>query len=206
MSEVDTQAIADTIETTPGWTEMQKKYQTNERRGPNKYFGAHAWIKKDLKRWEELDQAGLITPNLKVLDIGSGFGYFAIVGMAYTGSNCIELADVPDPVYDAVTSVLGLSKYEVDVRAFTLIQIQNNDKRYDLITCYRIVFDKWNGFWEEEEYRFFLHDLQSLLNKGGSIVLGFNDRRENKFMKWAAPLGAQWINNHDVLIPYEVLK
>ena len=203
---VDTKAIAAVIEATSGWAEAKEKYYIGSKRGPDKYFSAYTWIEACFQRWKVLEQEGLISSNLKVLDIGAGFGYFAIVGKAYTGSNHIEMADVPDPMFDVVTSLLGLSKYKLEVNAFIPMQLQNNSKRYDLITAYRIVFDKWAGFWGEEEYRFFLRDIfDSLLNEGGSVVLGFNDKREKGFMSWAGPLGARCISKHDVLLPYETV-
>jgi hypothetical protein len=87
------------------------------------------------------------------------------------------------------------------VRSFTPIQLQGS---YDLVTAYRVVFDK---DWTEGEWRFFLRDIHnSLLNEGGSIVLGFNNKREKRFMKWAEPMGARYISKHDVLVPYGMLN
>ena len=203
MSEVNTKFIVTTIEATPGWVEAKERYHIGTKRGPDKYFHTHVWVKEALRRWEALDRAvpTLVNPNLKVLDIGAGFGYFSIVGKEYTGSDQIELSDVPNPMHDAVTSSLGLSKHTLEVCELTPMPLKG---RYDLVTAYRIVFD---GGWGEKEYRFFLRDIRdSLLNEGGSVVLGFNNKREKRFMEWAAPLGARYIGKHDVLLPYEVLN
>lgn len=190
--------ITSRIEASPGWTEAKTKYLKGSKRGPDKYFNTHVWVSEAFRRWDSLQR--FVPTNIKVLDIGAGFGYFAIVGREL--GNQVELADVSNPLYDTVTSILGLSKHELDVSAFTPIQLQSG--RYDLVTAYRIVFDK---DWKEDEWRFFLRDVRnSLLNEGGSIVLGFNDGREKLFMEWAESLGARRINRRNVFIPYEVLN
>ncbi len=190
--------IAARIEALPGWSEAKAKHFKGSKRGPDKYFNTHHWVREASRRWDAL--AFVDTPGLKVLDIGAGFGYFAIVGKE--AGNQIELTDVPHPIYDDVTSLLGLSKHELRVSAFTPMRFQGG--HYDLVTAYRVVFDKG---WGEDEWRFFLRDVRdTLLNEGGSIVLGFNDRRDKRFMEWAGPLGARRISKHDVLLSYEVLN
>ncbi len=191
----DIETITAAIEATPGWAEAKAKHFVGSKRGPDKYFRTRAWVEVAVRRWMALEP--LVTPNFKVLDIGAGFGYFAIVGKAYTDH--IDLVDVPHPIYDEVTRLLELPKYEQEVRAFTPFV----GGRYDLITAHRMVFDKG---WGQDEWQYFLRDVRDMLNEGGSVVLGFNNRRDKRFMKWAEPFGALRISEHDVLLTYEALN
>jgi hypothetical protein len=194
---IDTKAVTARIEALPGWAEAKAEHYKGSKRGPDKYFRTKSWVDVAAQRWKAIDHLEF---PIKVLDIGAGFGYFAVVGNLY--GNQIELADVPHPIYDAVTPLLGLTKQELEIKPLTPVTLQGN---YDLVTAYRIVFDKG---WGEDEWRFFLRDVRdNLLNEGGSVVLGFNDRRDRAFMRWACTFSRQVyrVGKHDVHLPYESL-
>jgi hypothetical protein len=180
----------------PGWSDLKKSHLITKK-SSTKYFNTHIWLKVVKQRWAELE--GVVTPESTVLDIGTGFGYFPLYGLHHNKAAVIEAVDMPDELYDTVTALLDVSKHELTVEAFTLL---NLTRQYDVVTAYRMAFDRT---WGEAEWRFFLRDVyDNLLNEGGSLVLGFNDGRDRRFVRWAGK--QRRLNSRDMLLSYEVIE
>lgn len=210
------------VETNPLWKALESRFRdliadlAKDPAGAGKYFDLHQWLPNSVARWATIKRyrPHLVTPDTTALDISTGFGYFPLAGKHLFGVKSIDATDAPgvrwSDLYDDVTHVFGIRKYELFVRKFEALDIRNDGRRYDLLTSYQMVFDVWNGIWGEQEWRFFLKDVrESLLNEGGAIVLGFNQRGDVGFMKWAKPLGAAYLGEKHravVIVPWEALE
>lgn len=193
------------IEKNPEWKKLLLKHSKSlakpTKRGPDKYFNLN-WLDVAFNRWMTIKNHNLIFDS--VLDIGTGFGYFSITGKYIFGIKEVEATDVPNSLYDEVTEIFGIIKHKLFIKKFQ--ELENLNKKYDLITSHRIVFDSWNGRWEKKEWLFFLKDIyKKFLNKDGNIVLSFNKRES---LNISISLGANILNKKDrmVVFSWENLK
>lgn len=117
----------------------------------------------------------------RILDIGSGGGYFVAVcrhlGHEAVGTE-VPVATLSRDVqlaYDVLGSVLHCPcDHRLVVRAFEPIQL---DARFDLINAHKICF---NGFrrpneWSVPEWRYFVNDARRHLSDNGRIQLELNE-------------------------------
>ena len=134
-----------------------------------KYLDAERWLARCERRLRAL---GLRRPS-RILDIGTGCGYFPFVCRAH-GHEVVAI-DHPDrdPMYRDVTAALGI---DVTDHAVTAREPLPSLGMFDAITAYMVTF---NGhivppLWGVAEWAFLLDDLKSRLNPGGAIVLELN--------------------------------
>lgn len=112
----------------------------------------------------------------RILDIGSGPGYFLLV-CRYFGHS-VQGLDLPDnPLYRELFAEFGIDRIESAVRPFEpLVGLGGS---YNLITAYAATFcenivEKNNKKWGNNEWEFFLSDIAPKLHKGGRIFLRMN--------------------------------
>ena len=91
-----------TIEATFQEAGVREKFQEDvaawsKKRGPVKYFDVSAWLKVCVDRWRliESSRPDLVMRDTEVLDIGTGFGYFPVVGRHLFDMKSIEATDAP---------------------------------------------------------------------------------------------------------------
>ncbi len=143
-----------------------------------KYLDAPRWLRLNLRRVHDL---GLHRgrPGLRILDLGSGAGYFLFL--------CRELGhqgvgmDVPEPAfYGEMFSLLGLRRVVAPVRPRVPLPpelVPADGGRFDLVTAFSIAF---NGHlspapWGPAEWDLLLADLRTrFLTPGGRVYLDLN--------------------------------
>ncbi len=118
---------------------------------------------------------------LRILDIGTGTGYFPYV-CGHFGHTVAALDMDDKPIYNDVTRALGVDRTTWKVRAFEALP--NLGTRFDLVTAFRIVFNRNSeveGVWRVPEWSYFLEDLrQHQLVPNGRVYLDLNAERDGK--------------------------
>lgn len=124
-------------------------------------------------------------PRRRILDLGSGGGYFVAV-CRYLGHAC-DATEVPESrlssptaiTYGAVRSALRVGPpIDLVITANTPIDVPGIEPAsYDLITAHKVCF---NGHmrptvWSAAEWRFFVNDICRFLTPGGRLVLELNE-------------------------------
>ena len=127
----------------------------------------------------------------KVLDIGSGPGYFLLVCKYF--NHHVTGLDLPDnKLYDDMFDELEINRIVRPVKPYE--SLLDSDSRYDLITAYAATFcehipHKMNKKWGYGEWRFFLDDLGKNLNPNGKIFMRMNINN---------PRGLKAVNGYDI--------
>lgn len=114
-------------------------------------------------------------PPLKILDIGTGFGYFQLA--------CQELGhdttglDIPDDAVWRATDILGVLCVLHMIQAYDpLPEILSG---YDLIATFGVNFRRDDEtYWGPDEYTFFAADIRKRLRPGGRWILRPNQTDE----------------------------
>lgn len=143
-----------------------------------KYLDLDYWVLECMRRFYRLglhkESAGK-----KILDLGTGAGYFPFVCNYY--GHRAEALDVPDnEMYNNTIRALGINRYQQYIRAFKDLDIID---RYDLITGFMICFNnhKTPQVWHIKEWDFFLKSIaEKNLNKGGNLFFSFNAESEEE--------------------------
>lgn len=144
-----------------------------------KYLNFDAYIRAYYK---DAQMLGLDSePPRRILDIGTGVGYFPYICAAL--GNTATAIDVDDyPVYNATTAALGIDRYVHRIKAFEPLPALPT--KFDLITAFAICFNnhKEPALWGVDEWRFFLRDLASnYLAPGGKLFFRFNVENDGAF-------------------------
>jgi SAM-dependent methyltransferase len=145
-----------------------------------KYLDAERWLQLNIRRAQELKLTGR-TRRLRILDLGSGAGYFLLVAR-HLGHSGMGL-DIPDPpMYGEIFELFGLKRAVWEIKAFQ--PLPDLGERFDLVTAFSICFNehKRSDLWTAKEWGFFLDDLETrFLNAGGEIFLGMNPEEDGSF-------------------------
>jgi SAM-dependent methyltransferase len=167
----DAEAIMKTID-------REKFEKIRRRRGvenpgdtPAKYLDLPTWLNANLQRIRDLELD--LGRSRRVLDIGSGSGYFLYI-CGLLGHAAVGL-DVDDmPMFNETIALLGVKRVVWRVRAF--VPLPDLGKRFDLITAHMICFNnhKVPGLWGVNEWDFFLDDISRFLAPGGRIWFELN--------------------------------
>jgi SAM-dependent methyltransferase len=149
-----------------------------------KYTDYHFWLMLNLDRAGYL---GLHTSApLRILDIGSGPGYFLALSRAL-GHDCSGV-DVPEEYFTAIErkvyrELLGAIRCaphtsRLAIEKFAPLPFES--EQYDLITAFWICFNRHRmpGEWGAQEWRFFLDDARRCLRPGGKLHLELVEHRE----------------------------
>jgi SAM-dependent methyltransferase len=145
-----------------------------------KYLDAERWLQLNIRRAQDLKLTSRTRP-LRILDLGSGAGYFLLVAR-YLGHSGMGL-DIPyPPMYGELFELFGLKRVVSEIKAFQALP--DVGERFDLVTAFSICFNghKQPDLWTSKELAFFLNDLETrFLNPGGEIFLGMNPEEDGTF-------------------------
>jgi hypothetical protein len=110
----------------------------------------------------------------KILDIGTGVGYFPYICNRYGhDGHAMDLGDFP--VFNELIQLLDVDRMDYCVKPFE--QLPAVVGKYDLITAFLICFNNHNqnDLWGVKEWDFFLKDLaKNQLNPQGKVFFHFN--------------------------------
>ena len=143
-----------------------------------KYLELEKWMRTNLRRVQDL---GLDYGFRKrILDIGSGTGYFLHI-CRFLGHDVVGLDIDILPMYREMMQLLGLKRVVWEIEPFR--PLPDLGRPFDLITCFMICFNghKSEAVWGTAEWRFFLDDLESHLRPSGRIQLGFNRENDGQY-------------------------
>ncbi len=146
--------------------------------GWRKYLDLDRWIAINIRRVQELELDW--GRRQSVLDLGSGAGYFLYI-CKWLGHRTLGL-DIGDvQMFGEMFHALALERVIRRVEAFE--PLPDFGRKFDLITAFMICFNGHKGrkLWKPAEWEFFLDDLETRLNPGGRIRLGFNRESDGKF-------------------------
>jgi SAM-dependent methyltransferase len=166
--------------------ELAAKHESALLPGQNwtKYFDNRRWLKLNIRRAQDIGLDRARRP-LRVLDLGSGAGYFLFV--------CRELGhggmglDVAEPAfYGEIFEQLGLERvvWRIEARQ-ALPEDLLAGGRFDLVSAFSIAFNghKTAQVWGPGEWEFLLNDLRErFLLPGGRIYLDLNPEPDGSFM------------------------
>ena len=145
-----------------------------------KYLDADRWLSLNIRRAQELRLTARPRP-LRILDLGSGAGWFLLVAR-HLGHSGVGL-DIPDPpMYGELFELFGLKRMVWEIKAYELLP--DLGERFDIVTAFSICFNghKRSDLWTSKEWTFFLDDLQKrFLRPGGEIFLGMNPEEDGAF-------------------------
>ncbi len=149
-----------------------------------KYLEAPRWLKLNIRRAQDIGLDRERRP-LRVLDLGSGAGWFLFV-CKHLGHPGLGI-DVPHPAfYGEIFEKLGLQRVVAPVEAQKLLpDALLTGGKFDLVTAFSIEFNKhapW-GMWTAADWEHLLNDLRDrFLLPGGRIYFDLNPNYDGQFM------------------------
>lgn len=146
----------------------------------NRFEDVAYWIDINVERAQDLwlDRA----PPLRILDIGSGAGYFLYV-CKFFGHHVLGFDTDNEPLFRATIELLDVPRVIGRVERQT--PLPNLQQRFDLVTAHRICFHRIGKVrdgveWSPADWEFFIKDVRTnLLNEGGRLLLDFNPRPDS---------------------------
>ncbi len=137
-----------------------------------KYLDVDGFLRMNIRRAQDLRLN--LGPPLRVLDLGSGGGYFLFVCRSL-GHSGVGL-DVGEPaMYGEMFELFELTRVLWRIEAFQPLPVLG--ERFDLITAFSICFNghKSERIWGVREWEFLFDDLQqNFLKPGGRIYFDLN--------------------------------
>ena len=148
-------------------------------RKTNAWQDAAHWIDINVGRAQDLRLNR--SPSLRILDLGSGAGYFLYV-CHFLGHNGLGLDLDDDPFFGAMTKYFKVPRviWQIDPG----IPLPDLGEKFDLVTGHRVCFhritrdenDVWKE-WTPADWKFFIHDIRTrFLKPHGRLLLEFLPR------------------------------
>ena len=156
-----------------GFERVRSTYANpNDPIGWPKYVDAWQWIELAIKqaRFLQLDRR----KPLRVLDIGSGAGYFLFVCKQFGHSVMGLDLDWP-PMYAEMFEILEMPRRVWRIEPFE--PLPNLGSRFDLLTGFAVCFNSHGSadVWGMKEWEFFLDDVfENIVSKTGEIYFELN--------------------------------
>jgi SAM-dependent methyltransferase len=143
----------------------------------NRFEDVVYWIDINVERAQDLwlDRA----PPLRILDLGSGAGYFLYV-CKHFGHDALGFDTDTEPLFHATTELLGVRR--VIGRIERQAPLPDFGGKFDLVTAHRICFHRIGKVrdgleWSVADWEFFINDIRArFLNENGRLLLDFNPR------------------------------
>lgn len=148
---------------------------------PSKYLDLEDWMRRNVKRARNQGLRAA-PPRLRVLDIGSGAGYFLHV-VRCLGHEPLGLDIDEQPLFRETFAALGLPRVIHRIEAFR--PLPDLGGPFDLVTGHLTCFNRRadGSHWGPEEWDFFLADLESRLRPGGKMQFELNALRDGRHME-----------------------
>ena len=148
-----------------------------------KFLNIEYWLRRNFLRVAKLSLHK--TSPQKILDIGTGAGYFPYICKFY-GHKVIGI-DVPDiGLYNDMTDLLNITRVLKPVNVFK--KLPDCGMKFDIVTSFRSYFNfDLKGYWKDEfwgvnEWRFFLEDLaNNQLRRNGKVYIILHPRKDNTY-------------------------
>jgi SAM-dependent methyltransferase len=146
----------------------------------NRFEDVAYWIDINIERAQDLwlDRAR----PLRILDLGSGAGYFLYVCKLF-GHHVLGFDTDNEPLFRAISELLDV--HRVIGRVERQVPLPNFHERFDLVTAHRICFHRlgkvrYGVEWSSADWEFFIRDIrQNLLTDRGRLLLDFNPRADD---------------------------
>jgi SAM-dependent methyltransferase len=143
----------------------------------NRFEDVVYWIDINVERAQDLwlDRS----PPLRILDIGSGAGYFLYVCKSF-GHHVLGFDTDNEPLFGATIALLDVPR--IIGRVERQAALPNLHQTFDLVTAHRVCFHRIGKVrdgveWSAPDWEFFISDVRTnLLNKCGRLLLDFNPR------------------------------
>ena len=171
----------------PGMAELAARHEPALLPGQNwtKYFEAERWLKLNVRRAQDIGLDRARKRPLRVLDLGSGAGYFLFV-CRELGHSGIGL-DVPEPAfYGDIFRQFGLERVVERIEAYQpLPEPLLAGGKFHLVTAFSIAFNghKSSALWGPAEWDFLLDDIRDrFLLPDGRIYFDLNPEHDGTFM------------------------
>jgi 2-polyprenyl-3-methyl-5-hydroxy-6-metoxy-1,4-benzoquinol methylase len=138
-----------------------------------KYLEIDKWLATNIRR---ILNIGLdFMPKKRILDLGSGAGYFLHV-CKRLGHDVLGL-DMHDPTaawYGDMLELLGVKR--VIWRIDPFVKLPDLGPRFDYVTAFMVCFNRhvYEDVWLVDQWRFFLDDLWTRLNPGAIVWFELN--------------------------------
>lgn len=144
---------------------LSTKYDNKYCRDFDRNFGRALWM----YRWLSP------TRGAKILDIGTGFGFFPYVCKHNEHVvHAIDIENLPEEFAES-TKILNVKKQYFTIQKF--LPLPKFPHRYDVITAHQICFNEHGSddLWDVGEWLYFLNDLHdNVLVEDGFVFLSFN--------------------------------
>ncbi|MEO5719872.1 MAG: methyltransferase domain-containing protein [Chthoniobacterales bacterium] len=170
---------------------------------PEKYLELRRWLEVNIRRLRELDLD--LFPRRRILDIGSGAGYFLYL-CKRLGHDVLGLDLDESPMFNDLTELLGVPRVIARIERYK--PLPKFDAPFDLITAYMICFNdhKTDHIWGPDEWEFFLNDAAQYLRPTGIIHLELNQEFDGTsytpaLRDYFERRGATVVNNRVTLTP-----
>lgn len=165
--------------------DLQERYGSLSSDSPSlwrhyaKYLDAEKHLRHNIRRAQDLNLHRL--PPQEILDLGCGGGFFLFVAESL-GHHALGLDVGGIPIFDGLVDLLGTHRIEYNIKSFEILP--NFGRKFDLITAFATAFhggreDSWR--WGEQEWDFFLGDLERHLKPGGRIFFDLNAAYQGKY-------------------------
>ncbi len=136
------------------------------------------WLRRNAQRAVDLDLHH--GKRRKILEIGTGGGYFSAV-CQHLGHD-VHATDktLDDPIFAGVCAILGVKVSYLEIRPMeAMVLAEGVSGPFDLVagyaTCFNHYFDGSNRQWEGDEWRYFLdHALAAHLAPGAIVNFELN--------------------------------
>jgi SAM-dependent methyltransferase len=143
----------------------------------NRFEDIVYWIDINVERAQDLwlDRAD----PLRILDLGSGAGYFLYV-CKHFGHDALGFDTDSEPLFGATTELLGVRR--VIGRIERQKPLPDLNQKFDLVTAHRICFHRIGKVrdgveWSPADWEFLVTDIRSrFLEPNGRLLLDFNPR------------------------------
>lgn len=164
-----------------GLERIRAKYDVpGEKVAAPKYLDLQEWMRTNVKRVRDI-RLFRAPPVQRVLDIGSGAGWFLFI-VKCLGHEPLGLDIDEEPIYRETFALLGLPRVIHRIEAGQ--SLPNLGAPFDLITAHMTCFNRRadGSHWGPAEWTFFLADLRKRLTPTGQIHLDLNPATDGSNM------------------------
>lgn len=155
--------------------------QPGEKVNPKKYLNLETWMGTNVKRVRD-HRIRKAPPRLRILDIGSGSGYFLHI-LKCLGHDVTGMDIDTEPVFRETFALLKIPRVIFRIEPFQ--PLPDIGEPFDVVTAHMTCFNRRadDTHWGREEWEYFLDDLCRHLKPGGRVELDLNPLRDGRHME-----------------------